>query len=270
MAVFGKTVAAAALSVASAVGGIAFGQAAEPQQDGAAPQDEMVVFGRIGELRRQLRIAEEAVCLRFNEVNSDDRFDIHCRSEPRIGSHIMERQCRSNDWREQESNFAQSTLQLLRGESGNPPAQFEGAKLAGQRMLSREMRRLATTDDQLAQAVLRVGDAQRALGLQAKTRASFTLSREVPPQEYDLAFNPQRVFEVRIGQQDWVHALAERTFTIANVTGDIRKLEVDCANGHQRIEYQEAVDWTLPEGLQACVLVVVAKRDTTFMLFEFE
>jgi hypothetical protein len=258
------------LSVASAVCGIALGQVADPQPDGAAPQDEMIVFGRIGELRRQLIIAEEAVYLRFNDVNSDDRFDIHCRLEQKTDSLLKERTCLSNDWRKQDANVGQAALQALRGESGGPPSQFVGAQHAGQRDLSREIRRLAATDEQLAQAVLRFGEAQRALAATEETRANLTLSREVPAEERDFALGAQHVFEVRVGKQEWVHALAERTFTIASVTGDIRRMDLDCAENDQRLEYQEGVDWTVPEHWQGCVVVIDAKRNTTFMLFEFE
>jgi hypothetical protein len=84
----------------------AHGQGAgTPGAEQAAPAadepDEVIVIGRrLGELRRQIETAELAVYARFNEINSDDRFDIHCRERVRYHSHIRERVCESNSWRE--------------------------------------------------------------------------------------------------------------------------------------------------------------------------
>jgi hypothetical protein len=271
MTILSKTAIAAALSFATAMCGIALGQAAEPPQSGAAPEDEMVVFGRIGELRKQMRIAEEAVFLRFNDINSNDKFDIDCRTQAVTGSRIGLRQCISNDWRDQDAAAAQSTVQSLRGESAVPASMYLAAQRDGQLQLAREMRRLIATDEQLAQAVLHLGETQRALDLQTGERANLTLSREITAADYeDLPAAAQRVFEVRVGKEPWVHGLNARTFTIGNVAGEIRRLAFDCPNGRKRLDYQAGVDWTVPEGWQACALVVDAKRSTSFMLFELE
>jgi hypothetical protein len=269
--VFGKAASTAALSVSLAIGAITVGAAAGAQQGDAAPEDEMIVFGRIGELRKQMRIAEEAVFLRFNDINSDDKFDIECRPTAFTGSRIALRQCLSNDWRDQDSAAAESTVQSLRGESAVPASMYLAAQRDGQLQLAREMRRLVATDEQLAAAVLRLGETQRALDLQTGARADLTLSRQVTAADYeDLPAIARRVFEVRVGKEPWVHGLKSRTFTIGNVAGEIRRLAFDCPDGRKRLEYQEGVDWTVPDGWQACALVVDAKRSTSFMLYEFQ
>jgi hypothetical protein len=136
--------------------------------------------------------------------------------------------------------------------------------------LQREMQRLAATDEQLAQAVAHLGERQRALAAQLEPRDDTrTLSREMTPDEHGLPpAEGQRVFEVRVGNDPWTHKLTEHTFTLTSVTGDIRKLDVECAANRTRLEYQEGIDWTLPASWQNCALTVDAKRSTTFILVE--
>jgi hypothetical protein len=50
------------------------------------------------ELRIDIERAAEAVFARFNEINSTDDFDIHCRLEKVYG--LLRRSCMSNSWRE--------------------------------------------------------------------------------------------------------------------------------------------------------------------------
>ena len=67
-------------------------------------EPDIVVLGRsVRELRLEIELAEQTVLARFNDINSDDRFDIHCHAEPRYHSHIEETVCLSNSWREQNA-----------------------------------------------------------------------------------------------------------------------------------------------------------------------
>ena len=116
LAVFGG---AAALCHAAA-GGADGENGADRGDPAAAPGDEMVVVGSMGELRRELRLAEEAVFNRFNEINSDDAFDIHCLLEPRYGSRIRALSCRSNSWREQEANYGTAVAREMQGAPPRP------------------------------------------------------------------------------------------------------------------------------------------------------
>jgi hypothetical protein len=75
--------------------------------------------------------------------------------------------------------------------------------------------------------------------------------------------------EVRVGEVAWNHPLTSRTFTIGSVTGRIRDVRVQCGKLNKRLEYKEAVDWTLPDSWGDCSLAVNAKRGTTFALYEF-
>jgi hypothetical protein len=235
------------------------------------PEPDIIVIGKsYGELRHEIRLAEEAFYARFNDINSDDRFDIHCRLEARIGSRIQRRFCLSNSWREQDTNFAQATVQQIRGELGANPQQFRAEQLYMQQRLRDEMRRLATVDEELLGAVVRLAGAQQALSQRAGSRPPWTLSREVTAGDDGLPFDAQRVFQVQVRRDPWSHRLTERTFTIAHVDGEIRDLEIACEQGSERIEYEAELEWTLPTGWNACALFVDAKRDTTFALYEFE
>ena len=70
--------------------GVALAQ--EPETEPAADAlagDEVVVRGQsLGTIRAEIRRAEDAVFTRFNEINSDDEFDIDCRMEVPLGSHV--------------------------------------------------------------------------------------------------------------------------------------------------------------------------------------
>lgn len=267
-----KALASLILGAACALCCSAAGQTSAPQPADVTAADEVVVFGNLGRLREQVRIAEDAVFLRFNDINSDDRFDIHCGMEAVTGTRIRLRRCVSNDWREQDAGAAASTVGALRGEAAVPATMYLAAQRDGQVDLAREMRRLAATDEQLQQAVLRLGAAMRALDDETGTRTDLTLSRPIGAGDYaDLPTDARRMFEVRIGKEPWAHALATRTFTLANVVGNIRGLSFDCPRGRRaHLDYEAGVDWTVPEGWSDCALVVQAKRGTSFMLFELD
>lgn len=245
---------------------------AQRGNDGSAEQE--IASENANELRRQLQVAEEAVYSRFNDINSDDRFDIHCRNVTILGSRVPKRQCTSRDFRAQDAALGEVTTQGLSGGTSGaagtatPGGQFLAAQLEGQAELFREIQRLAATDEQLAQAVAVLGERQRALAqFESRANGSRTLSREMAPEEHGLA-DGHRAFEVRIGRDPWTHKLAEHTFTLTSVTGEIRNLNVECAANRTRLEYQQDIDWTLPASWQECSLIVDASRDTTFILVE--
>jgi hypothetical protein len=235
-----------------------------------ASEDEVVVVGRQNRLRREVEAAELAVLDRFNEINSDDRFDIHCRMQVRYFSHIYERVCRSNSWREQEKNGAQARLRALRGELVTVPDPFRFEQVVVEDLIDEELQRLAAEDPTLREAIARALKARTALADAMARGPVQTASREVAPDDGRLPFDAQRVFVVRVGRAPWSHPLTHRTFTIGQVAGQIRKLEVDCAQDRRRLDYQAGVDWTLPSESGACTLLLDAKPDTTFAFYEFE
>lgn len=264
-----------ALCCASVVSSLAAGQvdvddvlsAEEPP----AVDDEVVVRGRRGGvLRLEMERAQNAVFARFNEINSDDGFDIVCRREPPIGTRITRRICQSNDWREQDANFANAMLRQLRGEGGPSPEQFTIEQRFRQRLLADEMQRLVFEDEQLYQALQRFGKARLELAEYGGATFRGSFSRQVIPGEAGLPLDANRMFYVWIGADRWSHRLTLPTFGVAQISGKIRTLDIQCSEGREQHEYEDKLAWTLPADWSACVLLVDAKRKTEFALYEFE
>jgi hypothetical protein len=63
--------------------------------------------------------------------------------------------------------------------------------------------------------------------------------------------------------------LSERTFTITDVSGSIRRINVQCDRGGGRLEFEEQVEWSVPSGWNECTLTVAGKNATTFRLYQF-
>lgn len=234
------------------------------------PPEEIIVRGRgWGELRLQIRRAEQAVYDRFNAINSDDRFDITCDWRTRFASRMREYVCLSNSWREQDANIAAATARALRGEFGAIPAQYVAEQQYMQGALRDEMRRLAVSDPELNAAVMALGEAYQMRASLTGARPAWSFAREMPRRDDGLPFGAERAYEVQMGAGPWSQALVGRTFTFGDVTGEIRRLVVDCERHSERLLYHAGTDWTIPESWGACMLRVSAKRDTTFRLYEF-
>jgi len=270
----GRALAAATLCLA-AVCGAAYGQevgtpGTERAAAAASEPDEVVVVGQsLSDLRQRVEAAEVAVFDRFNDINSDDRFDIHCRYRTRYFSHTLERVCESNSWREQDENYAESLLQTVRGEYAPPPGTFRGEQLLMNALLGEELRRLAAEDPGLQEALENLVAARSALAGELGTNDGETASVEISSDDQGLPFAAQRVFVVRVGRTPWNHTLTERTFTLGQVTGTVRGLELACGPERRRVPYEAEKEWTLPEAMGECTLVVNAKRDTRFVFYEF-
>lgn len=267
MAAFGRT---ALITALWSMAGEFVAATASAQIDAAA-DDEIIVRGRgYGEFRLEVERAENVVFARFNDINSDDRFDIHCRAEPKVGSKLYERVCSSNSWREQDANFGYDFVRELLGETGANPQRHRIEQLQMQRRLEEEMRRLTLQDPELGEAVAELGRAMQAMAAATGSQKGWTLFREIPVGTDGLPFGAARMFEVRIGNAPWSHALTGSTFTIGQLSGVIRGLEIDCAENATQLKYEEDVEWTVPTDWSACTLRVRARRGATFVLYEFE
>jgi len=268
----GTRLAAAALGFATAL--CAAIATAQPQQ---ARPEEIIVFGfSYGELREQIRLREQAVFTRFNEINSDDKFDIHCTMDPAAGTRILERRCLSNSWREQDRNYAQTFLRSVTADGGGgasaaySPGEARAEQMRMQVLLKEEMRRLSFEDPRLNEAVVELGQAMQALQLRRGGESTYTMFRTVTDGGDESLFNAERVFEVQVGLSDYTHYLRYPTFTLGQVTGVVRKIDVDCEEGRRKVDYEPDVEWTIPQGWTRCLLMVRAKRGAKFMFYEFE
>ena len=199
----------------------------------------------------------------------DDRFDIRCYSAPRYHSKIEETVCLSKSWRDQNAGAAASALQRVRGETGPPPEDFLAEQAIMEQRLGDEMRRLVAEDAELQAAVIELAKAQSALAEHEGKPLPFSLSKELEAGSTGLPYGAKRVLEVKAGRAPWRHPLTAHTFTIAQVNGDVRGMEVECLGTTVRLRYELGMEWTLPAHWGDCILAVRAKPDTTFALYEF-
>ena len=283
--------AVARLSAALCFGTTLHAQEAAPavSTPAVAPQDEIIVHGKALEnLRIRIERAEDDVFTRFNEINSDDSYDIHCYDRLQRGSHIKKRVCLSNAARAAEVGIAQATVYALQGPivagQGGTTGQGVSAAPGGQTALAQaqyakqlemeqrvrsELQRLAQEDPALRADVERLGEAYRALDVVAGSRPGETLYAELGAGK-KMPFDAQHLFEVRVGNVAWSHALTSHTFTLANVHGRIRELNVNCGNTLKTLGYKADAEWTIPDSWGACTVQVNAKRGTTFVFYEFQ
>lgn len=73
----------------------------------------------------------------------------------------------------------------------------------------------------------------------------------------------------RITEDNWTYEPERRIFTVADVDGRLRHIDVRCDLRNLKLDYQENVDWTLPEALGRCELDFVGRDGTQFSLYEF-
>ncbi len=81
--------------------------------------EEITVTGQrsLFDLRMQVSEAEDAMYNLFNELNTDDQYDITCKMEIRVFSHIRQKSCLPEYAREALMDEAQN---LARGQQGTP------------------------------------------------------------------------------------------------------------------------------------------------------
>lgn len=239
--------------------------------------DEIVVIGRTpAEIRAQIKAAEEAVYDRFNEINSDDEFDIHCRQEAPTGSHIKRRVCQANFWRTAQARAGEETVRAMQGSPSIPAASFLGQAMQKGHVMVDEMRRLALQDEQFQKALVRLGTltmtlknkspAEESSVPRASTATILTGGGLGEPLPYGAAV----VAQVQIGRRPWRFDLTEPTFALAQVSGEIEEMGIECRGQEEELQYEPDAEWTLPADWSACRLHVGATRGTTFMLYEFE
>jgi hypothetical protein len=142
-----------------AVGGSALAQ--EASSSPSADIEELVVPGRTPEnLRVEIERLEVAVYDRFNALNSNDEFDIHCLEQAPTGSNIPLRTCAPNFVIRTESRAAAKILTDGRGGAGNNnnPAEQRAFMEEKSRELTAEIQRVAREDEQLLRDLVRLDE----------------------------------------------------------------------------------------------------------------
>jgi hypothetical protein len=265
-----------------------------PAASGDRPEEFVVTAKALEDLRIKIRLAEDEVYARFNDINSNDSYDIHCYDRVSTGTRVPARLCVSNAWRQLGASAADATVRGMQsqsagvgGELGGQPTtaaplpsssngygsgggQYRANQMLMERLVIQEFRQLAHEDPALHDAVMRLGADYQELDRVTGTRhPEWTLYREVIAGEAGLPFGARHLTEVRVGEVAWNHPLTTRTFTIGSVTGRVKGLRVQCAGTYKNLAYMEAVEWNVPEAWSDCSLVVRAKPGTTFALYEF-
>ena len=254
--------------------GGALAQQGNGAADGRRPPpvgDEIIVIGKSpSQIRVEMERAEEAVYDRFNALNSDHQFDIHCRWEVPINSHISRRVCQPNFLRDAEAKAGQETLRARQGGgSGIDPAFFLTAGDYKTGLMREQMMRVAAEDEQFQTELVRFVKLKE--GLESAARSpSRTKAVATAGRNGSLAYDAALAADVHIGRQPWHHALTHRTFTFAEVHGEMGRLEIKCGERTEESRYEDGAEWTLPEDWKDCDLRVEAPRGTTFTLYEFE
>ena len=135
---------------------------ASPPQGAAI--EEVIVDGRTSEnLRVEIERLEADVYERFNALNSNDEFDIHCFKQAPTGSNIPVRTCAPNFVIRAESAAAEKILTDGRGGAGNnnnPAEQAMRMEEKG-RELTKEMQRVAREDAALLRALVRLDELRQ-------------------------------------------------------------------------------------------------------------
>lgn len=73
----------------------------------------------------------------------------------------------------------------------------------------------------------------------------------------------------RVDRDAWSYAPMWRTFTLTDVDGTVRGIELDCERRKAELEYAPESEWSVPESWGACTIFVDARRNTSFSLVEF-
>lgn len=126
--------------------------------------DEIIVPGRAPEnLRVEIERLEVAVYDRFNALNSNDEFDIHCLQRAPTGSNIPQRTCAPNFVIQSESRASRRMLADGRSSDAN---NFNRAELnlhmqEKSRELTEEIQRVARQDEQLLRDLARLAELKQ-------------------------------------------------------------------------------------------------------------
>jgi hypothetical protein len=170
-------IAALCLVLMAASGSSAALAQSAPAAVDASDSEEIIVRGRrLTDLRFEVEQAQERAYAIFNEINSDDDFDVYCREERKYHSRATQRTCRPQFENRISAEAAKAYMAELSwtcqpnpggfldtqacmfsgpGVAAKGAAQGVEGQLPGKRdQMSEEIVRLANQDDRFAQAIL--------------------------------------------------------------------------------------------------------------------
>ncbi len=149
-----------------------FAQAADDASDAAREQpDEVIVRGRrLADFRAELHAARIRVYDLFNDLNSDDAFDVHCEIDDSTGTRMRQQTCRPQFRDEVAADAAKAWVSGIRDACGGQLNQecifSDAANLAKSRALAEEGREPIMQQrfaDEMARVVRDHPEMQQAL-----------------------------------------------------------------------------------------------------------
>lgn len=144
------------------LGAPAFAQQVADASQSAADVDEVVVPGRRPEnLRVEIERLEQVVYERWNALNSNDEFDIHCLDSEPTGSNITQTHCAPNFVIEAESRAAEDAVHGARTTGHSRNDEYLAAVEEKSRQLSEEMKRVARQDEQFLHDLMRLDELRQ-------------------------------------------------------------------------------------------------------------
>jgi len=150
----------------AALAGTSLSAMAAPAADGAGqPIEEITVTGQRSLLALHLKVseAEDAMFALYNELNTDDQYDIVCKVEIRVFSHIRQKSCVPRYARDALMEEAQN---LVRGQPGIPARAVLGYQAP---RLDAKFQEMVGKSPELFAAVARHYELNEAWRLRRKT-----------------------------------------------------------------------------------------------------
>ena len=114
-------------------------------------------------LQQQIVEADETMYGIFNELNDDDRYDIHCRWEIPTDSHIPRHVCRPQFLTDAQSAEAKNLLDTASGYSSTTPPPVMAKMAQHYPILEKKMRALLKKSPELLKAVTHRYELQKEL-----------------------------------------------------------------------------------------------------------
>ncbi|MES2625465.1 MAG: hypothetical protein V4628_09310 [Pseudomonadota bacterium] len=145
--------------------------------EAVAPQpnvdvEEIVVTGErsLVSLRIEADKAEDVVYELFNELNTEDRYDVHCATETRVLSHIKQRHCRTGFELEAMQAEAQYLLSRAAGNATAAPTPVNIAMNAELPGFQATMKKIVEQNPALLEAVIKHAKLREELRVQREAR----------------------------------------------------------------------------------------------------
>ena len=150
--------------------GIVLGTGSTFAQEDDEPIEEITAYGHKSLLNLKYAAfqAEQDFFNLFNELNEDDRFDVHCEHRAPTGSRIKRRMCTSPFEHELDEEAARDMF--LTGGGGYVPLQNEGAIRALRKKQAEMLKAMVMENPELQQRYIELGKANQRFAEEHRRR----------------------------------------------------------------------------------------------------